>query len=370
MSAMQLLHSEHASRKVNGQAVLQAIVGANAPVSRAELARELGLSKQTLSEIMGLLEKANWIRSVGTKQGALGRAAVSYELNPNVGYVVGVVFEGERYAIGLADMRGSLRIKKEGVLSAKAIADGAALAESLINLVQGLADNTGLPTNLIRQMVIGVPGIVDPGDGHVHHSPNLPALQRVDLRKLLAQKFLCGVQLDNDMNLHAYGEFRFGCSQKTQSSVFVGLGSGIGMGIMLGNQVWRGAKGGAGEIGYMPVDHQALTGEARERGALELSLAENKPSGALDADQELDRVARDCAFAIACIVPVLDPEMIVLGGARGDDARLHARLSHWLDLYSSEKIAVRRSALGADAGLLGAVALGIQVSQDQLFLMA
>ena len=366
---MQLLHSEHASRKVNGQAVLQAIVAANAPVSRAELARALGLSKQTLSEIMGLLEKANWIQSVGTKQGALGRAAVSYTLNPDVGYVVGVVFEGERFTVGLADMRGQLRIKKEGLLPAKAVADGAALGEYLINLVQGLADNSGLPTNLIRQMVIGVPGIVDPSDVHIHHSPNLPALQTVDLRKMLAQKFLCGVQLDNDMNLHAYGEFRFGCSQKTQSSIFMGLGSGIGMGIMLGNQVWRGAKGWAGEIGYMPVDHQALSGEARERGALELSLRAKKAESGLDAEQALDQVARDCAFAIACIVPVLDPEMIVLGGARGDDARLHARLSHWLEVYSTEKITVRRSALGADAGLLGAVALGIQISQDQLFLM-
>jgi predicted NBD/HSP70 family sugar kinase len=367
MSVMQLLHSEHASRKVNGQAVLQAIVAANAPVSRAELARELGLSKQTLSEIMGLLEKANWIQTVGTKQGALGRAAVSYELNANVGYVVGVVFEGERYSMGLADMRGNLRIKKEGQLPAKSIASGAALGEYLINLIQSMSDNSNLPTDLIRYIVVGVPGVVDPHDVHVHHSPNLPALQTVDLRKVLAQKFLCKVQMDNDLNLHAYGEFRFGCSQRTQSSVFVGLGSGIGMGIMLGNQVWRGAKGGAGEIGYMPIGNQAVSTEARQRGALEYSLCQTTSGVADNSDMETDHLARDCAFAIACIAPILDPEMIILGGRKGDDVKLHARLSHWLNLYAAEKIVVRRSALGADAGLLGAVALGIQASQDQLF---
>jgi predicted NBD/HSP70 family sugar kinase len=367
---MQLLHSEHASRKLNGQAVLQAIVAANAPVSRAELARELGLSKQTLSEIMGLLEKSGWIQSVGTKQGALGRAAVSFELNPNVGFVVGVVFEGERYTMGLADMRGNLRIKKEGQLPAKAIASGSALGEYLIGLIEGMADNCKVATNLFRQMVIGVPGIVDPSDAYVHHIPNLPALQAVDLRKVLAQKFQCGVQMDNDLNLHAYGEYRFGCSQKTHSSVFVGLGSGIGMGIMLGNQVWRGAKGGAGEIGYMPVDRQPVMAEAQRRGALEYSLRQTTTGVAVDMESQIDDLARDLAFTIACIAPILDPEMIVLGGSKGDDAKLHARLSHWLKLYAAEKIAVRRSALGADAGLLGAVALGIQASQDQLFQVA
>ena len=371
---MQLLYSDHASRKVNGQAVLQAIVAANAPVSRAELARNLGLSKQTLSEIMGLLEQARWIQSVGRKQGALGRAAVSYELNPQVCYVAGVLFEGEQYAIGLADMQGKLRIKKEGRLSAKAQTDAASLGDSIISLVQGLLHDTGIEVSLLRHLVIGAPGIVDQVSLQVHHSPNLPALQGLDLRKTLASAFDCPVQVDNDLNLHAYGEYRFGCSQKTHSSVFLGLGSGIGMGIMLGSQIWRGSRGGAGEIAFMPVDRCAQAPGARLHGALEYSLLGATDSaeinGATATLRELDRVARDCAFAIACIAPVLDPEIVILGGARGDDPALHAALVPWLDMFCAEKINVRRSALGADAGLLGATALGVKACQDQLFLQA
>jgi predicted NBD/HSP70 family sugar kinase len=365
---MQLLHSEHASRKVNGQAVIQAIVAANAPVSRAELARALGLSKQTLSEITSLLEQSQWIQSVGRKQGALGRAAVSYELNPNVCYVVGAVLEGEQYAIGLADMRGNLRSKKNGRISAKAQADGVALGETLVNLIQGVLDDAGIDAALLRHMVIGCPGIVDQVSMHVHHSPNLPSLQGLDLRHILNAQFHCPVQLDNDLNLHAYGEYRYGCSQKTQSSVFIGLGSGIGMGIMLDKQIWRGARGGAGEIGYLPVDRQPQSDEARRRGALECSLtAMDEAQDTASPVARADTLARDCAFALACIVPILDPEIVVIGGSKGDDPELHARLGAWLDKFSVEKINVRRSALGADAGLRGAIALGVQACQDQLF---
>lgn len=360
---MQLLHSEHASRKVNGQAVIQAIVAANAPVSRAELARELGLSKQTLSEITSLLEQSQWIQPVGRKQGALGRAAVSYELNPNACYVVGAILEGEQYTIGLADMRGNLRSKKEGKLTPKAQSDSAALSDCLVNLVHGLVEDAGISGDLVRHMVIGCPGVVDQVSMHVHHSPNLPSLQGLDLRNILSHKFNCAVQLDNDLNLHAYGEYRYGCSQKTLSSVFIGLGSGIGMGIMLDKQIWRGARGGAGEIGYMPVDRQPQSAEARRRGALECSLS------AIDGPQAADALARDCAFALACIVPILDPEIVVIGGTKGDDPELHARLGGWLDKFSVEKINVRRSALGADAGLRGAIAMGVQACQDQLFLV-
>jgi predicted NBD/HSP70 family sugar kinase len=368
---MQLLHSEHASRKVNGQAVIQAIVAANAPVSRAELARELGLSKQTLSEITSLLEQSHWIQPVGRKQGALGRAAVSYELNPNACYVVGAILEGEQYAIGLADMRGNLRSKKEGKLTAKAQSDSTALSDSLVNLVQGLVEDAGISGDLVRHMVIGCPGVVDQVSMHVHHSPNLPSLQGLDLRKILSNKFNCAVQLDNDLNLHAYGEYRYGCSQKTLCSVFIGLGSGIGMGIMLDKQIWRGARGGAGEIGYMPVDRQPQSEEARRRGALECSLSaiDDGIDASHAAQSKADALARDCAFALACIVPILDPEIIVIGGTKGDDPELHARLGGWLDKFSVEKINVRRSALSADAGLRGAIALGVQACQDQLFLV-
>lgn len=358
---MQLLHSDHASRKLNGQAVIQAIAAASAPVSRAELARELGLSKQTLSEITSLLEQSQWIQPVGRKQGALGRAAVSYEINPNVCYVVGAILEGTQYTVGLADMRGNLRSKKEGKLSPKAQSDSAALSEALVGLVQGLVEDAGIAANLVRHMVIGCPGVVDQVSMHVHHSPNLPSLQGLDLRNILGTRFSCPVQLDNDLNLHAYGEYRYGCSQKTHSSVFIGLGSGIGMGIMLDRQIWRGARGGAGEIGYLPVDRAPQSEEARRRGALECSLG--------TAPSKADALARDCAFALACIMPILDPEIVVIGGARGDDPELHARLGPWLDRFSVEKVNVRRSALGADAGLRGAIALGVQACQDQLFLV-
>ncbi len=363
---MQLLHSEHASRKVNGQAVIQAIAAANAPVSRAELARELGLSKQTLSEITSLLEQSQWIQPVGRKQGALGRAAVSYEINPNVCYVVGVILEGAQYTVGLADMRGNLRSKKEGKLTAKAQSDSAALCESLVNLVQGVVDDAGIAANLLRYMVIGCPGVVDQVSMHVHHSPNLPSLQNLDLSNILGTRFGCPVLLDNDLNLHAYGEYRYGCSQKTHSSVFIGLGSGIGMGIMLDRQIWRGARGGAGEIGYMPVNREPQSKEARRRGALECALSSEQAG---NEQSKVDALARDCAYALACIVPILDPEIVVIGGARGDDPELHARLGPWLDKFSVEKVNVRRSALGADAGLRGAIAMGVQACHDQLFLV-
>lgn len=365
---MRILQSDHASRVANGQAVIKAIVAASAPLSRAEMARDLGLSKQTLSEITSLLEQAGWIQEVGRKQGALGRAAVSYQLNADVNYAIGVIFEGQRYTAGLADMRGNLRATKSGVLPTNAINDGAAFCEHLSSLVHGLVADAKVALARVGTLVMGFPGIVDQVNMRVKDANNLPALVGLDLPHAMAERFGFAVQIDNDLNLHAYGEYRFGCSQRTGSSVFIGVGSGIGMGIMLGDTLWRGAQGGAGEIARLPLNREPQAPQAQRLGALEYALSQTLENAqGLNEVARFDAIARDCAFAIACIAPVLEPEIVVLGGPYGDHPQLHARLPDWLHKFSKVNIAVRRSALGTNAGLLGAVATGIQVIQDKLF---
>ncbi|TDN63164.1 ROK family transcriptional regulator [Paraburkholderia sp. BL10I2N1] len=371
-----VLSTSAVGRQLHGQVVMDYIVR-HGPISRAQVAKLSGLSKQTVSELVSMLEDRGWVREVGSVQGKLGRTAVTYELNPEAGYVGVADMGGTRLKLGIADVSGVL-IEETRV----PLKEGGARAAEQLSLGLGeLLEKRGIERGKLLQVVVGVPGVVDRKTGTVHHSPNLPALPG-DLEATLRGVLGVPVLLENEVNLAAVGELSQGCGQNHESFIFVAVGTGIGMGVILDGRLWRGARGAAGEIGYMPVVSEDLGPEIKQHGALETvasgqailrlysetggspvegvpEIFERAASGDAGAQKVIDKVAQGCATAIAATATVIDPELCILGGGIGGRPELLERVRYWLAQLMDCPVPIEACLLGKRAGLLGALAVAL-----------
>ncbi|WP_346432695.1 ROK family transcriptional regulator [Crenobacter oryzisoli] len=374
-----ILSESALGRQVNGQMVMDCIIQ-HGPISRAQVAKMTGLSKQTVSELVLMLEECDWVRQVGSVQGRLGRTAVTYELNPCAGYVAVVDLGGTQLKLGIADMAGEFLEEIRAPLTD----GGAHVVEQLLSNLAELLEKHDIPRSKLLQVVVGVPGIVDRKTRSVHHAPNLPALPGGGLETVLRGILAVPVLLENEVNLAAIGESWRGKGQGQGSFIFVAVGTGIGMGVMLDGMLWRGARGGAGEIGYMPVlTDEEMDEVARHHGALESVASgqailrlygEASQNPSIDLPQvfdlaasgdelalrAIDRVARSCARAIGASASVLDPELCILGGSIGGRPEMLERVRYWLTEMMEDPLPVDASSLGKRAGLLGALALALR----------
>ncbi|WP_166363141.1 ROK family transcriptional regulator [Pseudomonas akapageensis] len=365
-------------RQVNCQAVMERIVR-QGPISRAQVAKLTGLSKQTVSELVSMLEESGWVREVGSVQGKLGRTAITYELNPKAGYVAVCDLGGTHLKLGIADVSGHLIEETRSPLK-----DGGAQVEAqLLQGITGLLDKHAIDRSKLLQVVVGVPGVVDRKTRRVHHSPNLPALPGVDLEAALCSVLGAPVLLENEVNLAAVGELWRGRGQASESFIFVAMGTGIGMGVILDGKLWRGARGGAGEIGYMPVLNEDIDLEVKRHGPLETvssgqailrfyrefsgnpvdelpEIFDRAAAGDEVALLVIDKVARGCAKAIGATATVLDPQLCLLGGSVGGRPEMLERVRYWLADMMDDPLPVEACALGKKAGLIGALAIALQ----------
>ena len=179
-------------------------------MSRAQLSRDTGLSKPTVSQALANLERAGLVRSVGAASGGRGRMAVLYEPDATAGYVVGVDVGGSWVRCGVADLAGSLVGRRD-------VRNRARSAKALVDTVTALAHDAvrdaGLTWSSVVHTQVGSPGVFDQASGRLLFAPNLPGgWERSGLVERLEQALGTPVTVENDANLAAVGERTFGLS--------------------------------------------------------------------------------------------------------------------------------------------------------------
>jgi predicted NBD/HSP70 family sugar kinase len=359
------------------------------PLSRAQIARRSGLSKPTVSQALTALEAAQLVREAGRSSGGVGPAAVLYELNPAAGWVVGIDVGRHWVRAAIADLNGEIAAR----LDERALARSAPHLISQIGaLAHRLADEAGIGWRSVTVATVGSPGVLEPAREQVALAHNLPGWGREGIVRALRDELGTNLTFENDVNLATVGEHWKGIGKGIRDFVYLHVGTGVGMGIVADGRLHRGSRGRAGEIGYLPV----ATSDPREptnlrRGALEgsigatgivtlaRSLGVHPPitpkrvlASARRGDERalrvVDLVAERIALAVATILPILDPELVVIGGGigRNGDVLLHP-VERELASISPFRARIEASMLGEDAELIGAVASALEEARERLF---
>ncbi|MEI6725481.1 MAG: ROK family protein, partial [Actinomycetes bacterium] len=251
----------------------------------------------------------------------------------------------------------------------------------------------GLSWDEITHATVGGPGVLDPERELLEHAPNLPGWGRQGLVAAIREELGTGVTFENDVNLAALGERWRGLGRDVSDFVFLSVGTGVGMGIVIGGSLYRGAGGAAGEIAYLPIGGgDAHDPALQSRGPLEEAAAASgvvrhaerlgmgsglTPQGIFAAARAgeplarevVDAEARRIALAIAVVAPVLNPELVILGGgvARDNGDQLLDPLQQELRGLSPFRPRIVVSELGEEAVLAGAVAISLEAAQERLF---
>jgi len=223
-------------------------------------------------------------------------------------------------------------------------------------------------------------------------APNLPGWGRHGLVEAVREELGTNVTFENDVNLAALAERAHGHGRNVENFVFLSVGTGVGMALVIDGQVYRGAHGAAGEIAYMPLgmgdphdpanrrrgafeEAAAAAGVVRMAKKLGMRMPQTPETifvaarrGNHTASRVVDMEAARLALAIATVTPVLDPELVILGGGIGRNGDLLLEpIEHELKQLLPFRPRVVVSALGEDAVLRGAVATALAVARDRVF---
>jgi glucokinase len=313
---------------------------------------------------------------------------------PHSGYVVAADIGGTNLRLALADNTGAIAARWS---SSTAGSRGAAEIVSLIRRgVEDLLRQTSIPREALKAMAVGAPGVTNVDEGIVIITSYLLGWRDVPLREMLESAFNIQVAVDNDVNLAALGESSAGAAQGSTDFVFIAIGTGLGAGIILNGQPFRGKNWSAGEIGYMLVpgvrersaDHgepgglegmiggEGIKAEwqrqwSEERTALLKELTATEIfDGALGGDQLaqsiLEQTARMLAYAIYNMSLVLNCAVFVLGGGIGIHPALGETTRRILEEWGVRgHLQVVSSLLGKDAQLIGAICLALSTGRSR-----
>ncbi len=318
------------------------------PHSRAAVAKRLGRSPATVGRAVDHLLAEGIIRETGElRSDGIGRPSRLLELNPAASSILTVDLRSTEAYAAVTDLAGDILATSTLPLTQ---GDAGRSIPELIGLIRGLSTATAnLPSP--EAIVVGAPSIVDADAGVIEWAPSL-AWNAVPLKKILEKEFQRAVLIENDVNLAALGEFWKGVGERVKKNiVFVSVGTGIGAGIVLNGELYRGATYAAGEVAYFVTGVDVLRDNAGRIGNLESRvgrdglirmaqlIAQRYPASRLaelmsanteqiqtqailalaEAGDAASAVVRqeliDILTIVICNIAVLlDPEAVILGG--------------------------------------------------------
>jgi len=345
------MSSDHRSRS---RVVLDAI-RQHGRVARIDLARATGISQATVTTITAEMLRQGLIAEHSNEEslelGARrGRPRVDLKIRGEAHLVVGIKVANRQLSLVFMDFAGSL-LAEHTVALPKSIIEPQALCEQLKSAISTAAHNHQIDTNKISAVGVALAGTVDTRRGFVHWSPSLTE-RNVPLQEMATQLLGCPTYVDNDANLVAIAEMLFGHGVDESDFIVVTIESGVGMGIVLNNALYRGARGCGAEIGHTKVQLDGALCRCGQRGCLEAYVAdyallreasvsgigdpatgdltpmlEAARNGNATAQSILTRAARMFTMGLANVINIFDPKLIILAGARMQYDYLYAEVA-------------------------------------------
>jgi predicted NBD/HSP70 family sugar kinase len=376
-------------RELNDRAALELLL-AEGSLTRAQLSERTGVSKVTVSQMLARLEDRGLVMIAGEQAGGRGPNAALYSVVRSSAYVAGLYVDFDLVSAAVADVTGQ-RLAQISVDP-----NGGDDPVGMVRDAIGRAcESAGIDFSALSAVVIGSPGVLDPGTGAPRLAVNLPTWHE-GVPDALREVLHTPVVIENDVNLAAMAERAGGAAAGFDDFAFIWLGTGLGLAAVINGQVRRGVGGAAGEIGWMPVhgaplpagnEHpskaglQALAGGlavqtlAAEYGfaaatpadAIAAALADlararpgessSAPPGGGNGAAFMDELAHRVSIGVAAVCVVLDPGLVVLGGTVGQagGAELAARVAAEVPRLCLARPAVRPTSVPGEPVLIGAL---------------
>lgn len=346
MSTFYWLPTDYNVKSYNKHAALDLIRFSKEGLSRTDLAEKMGLTRAAVSMIINDLLESGVIREAKARTAPSGRPPVNLEIAPESGLVGAVDMGATHISIALADFTANILKEIESPFD---INNGpeACLAEADRHLRE-LLDAQGLSLPDISAVGVGVPGPVITEAGMVLAPPIMPGWDRYPIRVTLEKKWGCPVTLNNDAELGALGEWAYGAGRGAKNLAYIKVGSGIGAGLILNQQIYEGTTGAAGEIGHLTIEENGPLCNCGNHGCLEafaggyaianqarklvesgtdtllaelplehitaVDVANTARRGDLHAQEILRRSGTYIGIALAGLVNLFNPGIIIVGG--------------------------------------------------------
>jgi glucokinase-like ROK family protein len=382
-------------RKLNRSMILD-LVRERSPIARSEISRSLNISMPTVMRIIDELLAEDLVRYSGDRQASGGRPRSLLEFNQEGYAVVGVDLGGTKMYGTVADLGGN--ILDEIYIPSKQ-GDPEENLERVSNLIGELLERPRPAGQRVKGIGVGAPGVTLFEQGVVTWAPSL-GWRNLPLRDILSERFGYPVVVENDVNLAALGEYGFGSARGAASLVCLAVGTGIGSGIVIDRKIYRGFHQTAGEIGYLPPGIGYLGQRYEHYGALEgiasgtgieqrarqlfeqegrLLPGENSLSaekvfeaarlGEAWAKKLVDETVDYLSLALAAVIAIVDPEVIVLGGgvARSADILIEPIMRRLEGVLPAMPVIVQ-STLGYRAAVMGAIMLVLDTITEHVAL--
>ena len=346
---------------------------ATAAHTQAELARLTGLAPATVSNIVRELAASGVVDTVPGS----GRRGSSVRLAATAGVVAGIDFGHAHLAVAVGDLSGRV-LAEEQLPLAEPLSHEEALGRAA-SILDRLLEGRGP----LRHAGLGLPAPVV--DNVVRSAAIFPGWEGVDSSASTAAVLGVPVTVENDANLGALAEHRQGDGRGHASLVYVKIASGVGAGIIINDQLFHGAHGTAGEIGHLTINEQGPMCRCGSRGCLETytsaehlarlvsptlpessleDVVDEATHGNVSAQRALEDAGLHLGWALASVVNLLNPSVIIVGGrmaSAGDLLLEPARTGlrrHALDSVAQTPII--QSGLGQRASMIGAVLLAAE----------
>lgn len=367
-------------KTINMRGVLNCIVEEKA-TTRADIAKKLNLSKPTVSSLVKQLLDDRWIYEKGSGNASPegGRKPVELAFNSKRSYIVGIDIGGTNVTLGMTDLLGEVCAYREFKTAVYLQKD---LFEEIERCVQSMKQQLQITDNDILGLGAGVPGVTNVSEGLVLEAPAL-GWKNFPVRKELASIFSFPVYVDNDVNSVVLGEHWKGIASDKSNLIYIAIGTGIGSGIILNGELYRGSNYSAGEMGYLVTDREKVKSfqpmyegygylESVASGSSISKELSNKLGRKVTAKEAFELYAQkhpkaiesinlmvdNLAIGMANYVSLFDPEIIVIGGGVSQSFSLISeQLIGTIRQHTPQRCDVVQTTLGAKAGIIGAAAL-------------
>lgn len=379
-------------RAFNRSLVLQTI-RAYSPISRIELTELTSLTPTTITSLVDEFIKRGLVKEVGNVKGEIGRSRTLLSINNGAYYVLGIDLARTSISCGVVDLVGNLLFTKRVTsdLTQNFPITLNTLKETIYSLLEELDPQI---KEKIIAIGVGSPGPLSPSRGVIISPPNFTGWRDIPLKEIIEEEFKIPTFIENDAKACVLGEKWFGCCKDIDNFVYFAVGTGVGAGIIINGEIYRGAGELAGELGHTTVDVNGPQCSCGNYGCLELytsvgslikrikeklpSLLKEDPLETLsifyrtarEGDIKAVEILNDYCFwlgvGVVNAINIFSPQAVVLGREAlisGSDLiipRVEKIVRERSFSIASQQTKILPSSIGQNTGIIGAATIALQ----------